>query len=96
MKQKYPTHIYTFVGNSGMRQQDDKTESDCAGLYHEQKYFLDSLEDSSTQQKKPNKNKARVMVFWYPPSLKKKKKKNSAFQLAEKYKRLLVVLSGFM
>lgn len=42
------THMHTFVGNSGMGLQD-KTESGCAGLYHEQKYFLDSLEDTSTQ-----------------------------------------------
>lgn len=56
-----------------MRQQDDKTESDCAGLYHEQKYFLDSLEDTSTQDKKPNKNKERVTVFWYPPPVKKQR-----------------------
>lgn len=73
MKQKYHTHTHTFVGNSGMRQQDDKTESDCAGLYHEQKYFLDSLEDTSTQDKKPNKNKERVTVFWYPPPVKKER-----------------------
>lgn len=58
-----------------MGQQDDKTGSGCAGLYHEQKYFLDSLADTSTREKKPNKNKARVMVFWYPLSVKKKKKR---------------------
>lgn len=67
-------HTYTLVGNSGMGQQDDKTGSSCARLYHEQKYFLDSLDDTSTQEKKPNKNKARVTVFWYPLCVKKKKK----------------------
>lgn len=91
-------YTHTFVGNSGMGQQDDKTESDCAGLYHEQKYFLDSLEDTSTQDKKPNKNKERVTVFWYPLRVKKnpQKIKYCTFQLAENYKRLLVVLSVFM
>lgn len=49
-------------------------QSGCAGLYHEQKYFLDSLEDISTQYKKPNKHKERVTVFWYLPPVKKKKK----------------------
>lgn len=60
------THI--FLASSGMGQDVDRTESECAGLCLEQTYFLGCSEDISIQE---NRNKASITVLWYPPSMKK-------------------------